>query len=197
MVFGLLAMAQGYIAASDYPPEALKQHHEGIVEVELVVDPTGRLANCAVTHSTRWPELDATTCELFKQRAKYAPAQDNHGRKLGYVYRMRINWLLDPKHASSVASPPLDQLHVNAALDPSKKSIVAMSVIVSATGAILTCNVNDLITKDSALKTVDVVDQACSDFARLGKHDVMMDSDGNPMVYAREQRFQLVGTVQR
>ena len=116
---------------------------------------------------------------------------------MGYVYRMRVNWLLNPKHASSVTSPPLDQLHVNAALDPSEKSLVAMSVIVSTNGAILSCHVNDLISRDAALKTIDVVDQVCADFARFGKHDVIKDSDGNPMEYAREQRFRLVGTPQQ
>jgi len=198
MIIALLAMAaQSYIANDDYPPEAVKHHHEGMVEIELVVDPAGRLADCKVTRSTRWPELDATTCDLFRQRAKYAPARDNHGRVVGFVYRERFKWVLGQRHAALMPAAPLDQLHVAAVLTAPEPSIVTMSVMVSKNGAILSCDVRELASHDVALKSVDVVDQTCSDFARIGNHDVLKDADGNPMDYAREQKFQLVGTLKK
>lgn len=84
---------QGLISADDYPVEALDRNEQGDVGILVRVDPTGAVTDCIVEHSAS-AILDARTCDLIRQRAKFSPARDRDGRPVASEKRTRISWRL-------------------------------------------------------------------------------------------------------
>ena len=71
---------KGRLKMSDLPRSAEEAGVGGSVGVRYLVDTNGRVIQCAVTRSSGNPELDATTCRLIKQRFRFDPSRDDHGR---------------------------------------------------------------------------------------------------------------------
>lgn len=90
---------QGLITEDDYPPEAVDNNEQGSVNVLLRVDAAGAVADCTVEHSAS-PSLDAKTCAVIRERAKFKPARDRHGKAVASETRGRVTWRIDD-------SPPL------------------------------------------------------------------------------------------
>lgn len=80
------------ITARDYPREALRHFQTGIVRVQLVIDPTGRVAGCHVVVSSGFPALDGETCTLLRARARFTPARDEEGKATSDNYVQGITW---------------------------------------------------------------------------------------------------------
>lgn len=79
----------------DYPAAALEAEEEGTVAVRLDVDAKGRLARCTVTESSGSAALDATTCRVFEERARFRPARDAAGKPVPDTVATRITWRID------------------------------------------------------------------------------------------------------
>jgi TonB family protein len=66
-------------SADDYPAEALRKGEEGTVQVELVVDTSGRVSGCTTVQTSGSATLDRATCAILSRRARFNPAHDVNG----------------------------------------------------------------------------------------------------------------------
>lgn len=79
---------------NDYPKQSRRNKDEGIVGFLLMVSKTGEVADCHILESSGYTELDAKTCELMRERAKFHPAKDMNGADVSSQYTNRVMWKL-------------------------------------------------------------------------------------------------------
>lgn len=89
---------------NDYPVEARRAGHEGVVVFRLTVDAAGAVSRCEVTTSSGSPVLDATTCQLMRERARFKPARDERGRAIAATYSNRVTWRIPKVEAIPLTS---------------------------------------------------------------------------------------------
>ena len=82
-------------SAEDYPQDALRREETGTTTVELRVGTNGRVTNCAIASSSGSQSLDATTCKILTERARFTPARDSTGRPVASDYVQRVTWRLE------------------------------------------------------------------------------------------------------
>lgn len=82
----------GLFSSDDYPNEALRKGETGTVSVQLTVGTDGRVKECRVRLSSASPSLDASTCRILADRAKFDPALDRAGQPVTDRYSQRITW---------------------------------------------------------------------------------------------------------
>jgi TonB family protein len=85
-----------YIFSSeDYPAEAVKNHWEGTVVVDVLVSADGSPKSCSIIDSSGHKLLDDTTCDLIMSRAKFGAAKDKAGNVIESHFRPpSISWHL-------------------------------------------------------------------------------------------------------
>lgn len=84
-----------WITMRDYPADARKRLEEGAVTFVLTVGIDGQPSACEIVTSSRSKRLDAATCHLAMQNARFDPAIDSEGNaEVGY-YAGIVNWRLD------------------------------------------------------------------------------------------------------
>ena len=83
-----------YVSDEDYPSSAVRNEEQGTTRFRLAVGPDGRVTDCSVTSSSGSSALDATTCRLMKQRAKFSPARNSDGEKTSDTVASAIRWVL-------------------------------------------------------------------------------------------------------
>lgn len=76
----------------DYPAQALAANATGIVELTLLIDETGKVADCAIERTSGYALLDAQSCTVLKERARFKPALDKDGRPTKDIAAQKINW---------------------------------------------------------------------------------------------------------
>lgn len=81
-----------YFSDDDYPASALRAEESGTAAFRLTVAPNGRVNDCTITSSSGSAALDATTCKLLKQRARFTPARDSSGNPTTDSHNGRITW---------------------------------------------------------------------------------------------------------
>lgn len=77
---------------SKYPPGALARGEQGSVRFRAEADEKGNVLGCQVTQSSGFPRLDAETCEIIVNHARFAPAIDTRGKARAAVHDGVINW---------------------------------------------------------------------------------------------------------
>jgi hypothetical protein len=82
------------ITADDYPVRADGLGAQGVVVVEVAVSASGVVTGCMPVE-VEWPGADLweTTCRIWTQRARYAPARDASGVPIAGVFRASIRWI--------------------------------------------------------------------------------------------------------
>ena len=100
-----------YFSTDDYPTAALRRGAVGTVRFELEIDSTGRVSNCTVAGSSGDPDLDAVTCSVLRERARYSPARDSEGRATVGSDRGSVTWRLPPGDDGS-HNPPFVPLQL-------------------------------------------------------------------------------------
>ena len=85
----------GFLSAADYPDIALRGDLEGSVTMALLVDESGRVADCTVIATTGVAALEAQSCGIVKQRAKFTPALGLDGKPTKDSTVTRITWRLE------------------------------------------------------------------------------------------------------
>jgi TonB family protein len=85
-----------YFSDSDYPSQALQQSDSGVSKIMMMVDETGALKDCMVEETSGVATLDAMTCAVLQQRAKFEPALDQAGKPARSVLTTRVNWRIAP-----------------------------------------------------------------------------------------------------
>ncbi len=81
-----------WVTDADYPPEAWRNGEEGLVRYELVVSPEGRVTGCRITQSEATPALEAETCRLLRERARFEPATDGEGKPVSSPFKGAVQW---------------------------------------------------------------------------------------------------------
>lgn len=80
------------ITTRDYPSAALRADEQGRTQVRLAVARSGRVTGCTVTISSGSAALDAATCRLLQERARFTPARDARGRRTTDTIPAAITW---------------------------------------------------------------------------------------------------------
>lgn len=83
-----------WVSNADYPPAAWRNREEGDVRYALDVDREGSVTGCRITKSTATPTLEAETCRLLRDRARFLPKQDKESRPIVSEYNGRMRWTL-------------------------------------------------------------------------------------------------------
>ena len=84
----------GLIRDSDYPSAALGKEQGGTVAMAVLIDERGRVADCTVISTSGVASLDAQSCALIKERARFTPAVGLDGRPAKSAVQQRIAWRL-------------------------------------------------------------------------------------------------------
>jgi protein TonB len=77
----------------DYP--ALDQPQSGTATFMLLVDETGRVADCTVIATTGIASLDAQTCGAVTSQARFKPAIGLDGRPAKDGVVQRVEWIIE------------------------------------------------------------------------------------------------------
>jgi protein TonB len=83
-----------WATTNDYPSRALREEREGTTGFRVTVGPDGRVADCQITSSSGSPDLDQTTCDKIRQRARFTPATDGEGNPTTGSYSSRVRWVI-------------------------------------------------------------------------------------------------------
>lgn len=67
-------------SAGDYPVEAFLRDQGGKSQFILLIDGAGKVAGCDVIIASGIPTLDAMACQVIRDRGKFTPALDSHGK---------------------------------------------------------------------------------------------------------------------
>jgi hypothetical protein len=88
-----LLNASDLIKSEDYPAGSMNRGEEGIAAYELSFK-NGRQANCRITSSSGFEELDSATCRLVMERSSFDMSTLTKG-KWPYYYN-RVRWSIRP-----------------------------------------------------------------------------------------------------
>jgi protein TonB len=84
-------------SADDYPSEAVKNHWQGTVQLDLTIGTDGRVTGCSTVQSSGYQLLDDTTCKILEKRAVFKPARNSAGDPVvDHVLTPPIAWRLSP-----------------------------------------------------------------------------------------------------
>ncbi len=83
---------RGVIKAWDYPAVAMAEDQSGTVTLALLIDETGRVADCSVIGTSGAASLDAQSCGVLKERARFKPAIGLDGKPAKGSFIQRITW---------------------------------------------------------------------------------------------------------
>ena len=84
--------AASLFSVDDYPAAAAGTGAHGKVDVRLTINKAGRVAGCAIMHSSGSGVLDAATCNVLRRRARYSPAIDRFGQPVVSMVDEEIVW---------------------------------------------------------------------------------------------------------
>jgi hypothetical protein len=81
-----------YFSDSDYPSQAMQQLDSGASRIMMMIDETGALKDCMVEETSGVATLDAMTCAVLHERARFEPALDAAGKPVRSVLTTRVVW---------------------------------------------------------------------------------------------------------
>jgi TonB family protein len=76
---------------SDYPADWTFSRR-GLVELRFELLPTGRIGECRILRSSVANELEARSCRLLSERARFVPERDRVGRARSSRHDAYFNW---------------------------------------------------------------------------------------------------------
>lgn len=92
---GAKGRLQGIFRSGDYPSQAIYDYRSGTVRVALLIDEKGKVADCAILETSGTPVLDAQSCAIIKERARFKPAVGQDGKPMKDGYIQRITWRME------------------------------------------------------------------------------------------------------
>ncbi len=81
-------------SSDDYPSDALFEGDDGVVRAVLLINDKGRVADCTLTKTSGVALLDAQTCAVVRERARYKPALDPAGLPRRDVDTYTVRWFI-------------------------------------------------------------------------------------------------------
>ncbi|HEY0596635.1 energy transducer TonB [Sphingopyxis sp.] len=183
----------------DYPARAMREEREGTTGFQLTIGADGLPSACDIISSSGHGDLDATTCRLVMERARFKPGRDAKGKPTGGTYSNRIRWQI-PEGGGMFAlgtpgfaideggegwpRPPRPDMAMNgilpadhypaAARDAREEGIVRMAVDVDVAGRVTGCSV----TESSLSTSLDTA--SCALMRDKGKFEPALDGAGKP-----------------
>ena len=89
---GAAGNLQGLIRPEDYPDSAVRQMKSGTVAFVMLVNEQGRVADCTVVETSGVAALDAQSCAIMAERARFKPGIGMDGKPAKSVFKQRITW---------------------------------------------------------------------------------------------------------
>lgn len=202
-----------WVTNDDYPVSAMREEREGMTGFKLTVGADGLPTGCDVIAPSGHGDLDAATCQLIMQRARFTPGRNARGEAVGGTYSNRIRWQIPGRDglATNVAGFGLDEGQESwprgaipddaftridpaahypaAALAAHEEGTVHMELTVDSAGQVAGCKVNE----SSLSAALD--EAACALMRSKGKFSPALDSEGKPTrgVLAARFRWSLPG----
>lgn len=81
-----------WITDNDYRTSWINRDMEGIAGFAVTVGTNGRVESCTITQSTGHSALDAATCRLIGQRARFEPARNAQGERVPGTFANKVRW---------------------------------------------------------------------------------------------------------
>jgi TonB family protein len=81
-------------SAEDYPSSAEAKGQSGSLTLAVLVDEGGKIADCTIVKTSRVAVLDAQSCAIVMQRAKFTPAVGLDGKPAKAAWTQTITWEL-------------------------------------------------------------------------------------------------------
>jgi TonB family protein len=126
------------ILPSDFPQKALAEKRQGRVKFELAISSTGVVEGCKVLESSTHADLDAESCKIATNKAKFGPALDVAGQATAGRVQTGLNWRLPMEGGGAnlpvIPIPPT----LPKELRP-KAGTTTVSFIVAADGSLTEC----------------------------------------------------------
>jgi TonB family protein len=82
------------ISSGDYPDDAIRNDEQGSVLARLIIEPSGKAADCVVLQSSGSTSLDQTTCRIGMWRGHFSPAIDIDGKPVRGLVTIRLRWVI-------------------------------------------------------------------------------------------------------
>lgn len=83
-----------WLSDRDYRTAWVRRELTGVAKFQLQIAANGSVSGCRITGSTGHGELDAATCKLVSDRAKFEPARDTTGAAVAGSYSGAVSWVL-------------------------------------------------------------------------------------------------------
>jgi Gram-negative bacterial TonB protein C-terminal len=81
------------ITNNDYPAQAISEGKGGATGVSLLIDENDTLKDCLVEQHSGVASIDAQTCAIITQRAKFKSARDKAGKPVKSLISLRFRWM--------------------------------------------------------------------------------------------------------
>jgi protein TonB len=81
-----------WVTDRDYKSRWIREGLSGVARFTLQIDANGRVSDCTITRSTTHAALDAATCKLVSDRARFTPARGSDGAITSGTYSSSIRW---------------------------------------------------------------------------------------------------------
>ncbi len=81
-----------WIKASDYPAQAVRKGHQGIIAFRLMVGPDGKPESCHIQQGTKPEGFQTLVCDKLMQRARFEPALGNGGKPIRSFYQNTVRF---------------------------------------------------------------------------------------------------------
>jgi len=86
---------KGLIKSEDYPEVSIQDLASGSVRFLLLVNEAGRVVDCTVTETSGIAALDAQSCSIVVERARFKPAVGIDGKPARGALEQRVTWRVE------------------------------------------------------------------------------------------------------
>ena len=83
-----------WATSDDYPARALREGRQGTTRFRVTIGTDGRVRNCEILASSGSLDLDAATCANVARRARFTPATDASGTRVGGSWSSAVRWVI-------------------------------------------------------------------------------------------------------
>lgn len=197
----------GWVTNADYPARAMREEREGMTGFKIIIGADGLPKSCEIIASSGHGDLDAATCRLVMERARFTPGRNARGEATGGTHSNRVRWQIpeDEGFAPEPAGFDVDAMQESwprgakpedmmIRLDPAahyppaaraarEEGVVLMALSVDSVGRVTGCKV----TETSLSATLDAA--ACALMRSNGKFIPALDGDGKPTKAVVATRF--------
>jgi TonB family protein len=124
----------------DYPQKAFDREWRGVATIAVLVDPSGRPAECTIVQSTGHGLLDRQTCFVAMKRVRFTPAHGPDGNPAYGLYRSQVTWTRPDQDAIQRDPGPDIELTANELpAGTQQPAAVKLAYFVDSTGAPSAC----------------------------------------------------------